>query len=80
MKAKIKQRPVIIAVAANNKYIHSYASGIIDAADCDKKVLVHHKHLNTVNHGVLAVGYGHDKTTGLDYALVKNSWNTTWGD
>ena len=32
------------------------------------------------NHGVLAVGYGNDKTTGLRYVLIKNSWNTTWGD
>ena len=33
-----------------------------------------------VNHGVLIVGYGHDEATGLDYFLIKNSWNTTWGD
>ena len=36
--------------------------------------------MNPINHGVLAVGYGNDKATGLDYVLVKNSWNTTWGD
>ena len=43
-------------------------------------VLVDDEYLNTINHGVLIVGYGHDKTTGLEYVLVKNSWNTTWGD
>ena len=80
MKAVIKQQPATIAIAANNKYIHSYSSGIIDANDCTKQVLYDFKWLNDVNHGVLAVGYGHDKTTGLDYMLLKNSWNTTWGD
>ena len=42
--------------------------------------LVDGEYINFVNHAVLAVGYGRDKTTGLDYMLVKNSWNTTWGD
>ena len=74
-------QPVTIPIAANNKYIHSYASGVIDATDCALEVLVEDfGFLNKINHGVLAVGYGHDKTTGLDYWLVKNSWNTTWGE
>ena len=78
--AIIKQQPVTIALAANNKYIHSYKSGIIDADNCYAEILYDDEDINVVNHGVLAVGYGTDKTTGLKYVLVKNSWNTTWGD
>jgi C1A family cysteine protease len=29
---------------------------------------------------VIAVGYGHDETTGLDYYLIRNSWGANWGD
>ena len=79
-RKRIAKQPVTIAIAANNKYIHSYKSGIIDAADCTEIVEFEDEELNRINHGVLAVGYGHDETTGLDYVLVKNSWNTTWGD
>ena len=76
----IAQQPLVVAIAANNRYIHSYARGVIDAEDCTTIVQIDKEKLNTVNHGVLLVGYGTDQATGLDYWLVKNSWNTTWGD
>ena len=80
MKETLQKQPVILAIAANNKYIHSYKSGIIDARNCMDYAFVEHEDLNPLNHGVLLVVYGYDQTTGLDYWLVKNSWNTTWGD
>ena len=80
LKAHLQEQPYIVPIAANNKYIHSYASGVIDAEDCATIVKVDKEKLNTVNHGVLLVGWGTDQATGIEYWLVKNSWNTTWGD
>ena len=77
MKAIVQNQPLSVGIAANSVYIHSYASGIIDAKDCYER---HSDDLNPINHGVLIVGYGTDEATGLDYWLIKNSWNTTWGD
>ena len=41
----------------------------MDSADC----------ATNIDHGVLAVGYGIDSDSGLEYILVKNSWGETWG-
>ena len=46
----------------------TYQSGVMSSTKCG----------TSLDHAVLAVGYGTEN--GEDYWLVKNSWNTTWGD
>jgi cathepsin H len=50
-----------------------YKSGVYSSTTCKTGP-------SNVNHAVLAVGYGTDATTGMDYWFVKNSWSTAWGD
>merc|ERR1711963_934066 len=58
---------VAVAIYASDSGFGSYKSGVFD--QCTD---------TTINHAVLAVGYGTEN--GKDYWLVKNSWGTNWGD
>lgn len=49
-------------------WLQFYKSGVANPRFCT----------NTVDHGVLAVGYGED--SGKQYWLVKNSWGAKWGE
>ena len=70
MKAHLAQQPLAVLVEADTYTFQSYTSGVLDSTRCG----------TSLDHAVLAVGYGTDEASGLDYWLVKNSWNTTWGD
>ena len=69
IKARIELGPVSVAVAADNDVFWNYSSGIVTEAD---NCTVH------INHAVQAVGWGYEGDQG--YYIVRNSWNTTWGD
>ena len=47
-----------------------YHSGVYDNTGCG----------TNLDHAVLAVGYGTDADSGLEYWLIKNSWDVSWGD
>ncbi len=64
LKAAVSKQPVSIGIDATE--IQFYRSGIIKVTDCG----------DTINHGVLAVGY--DVLEG--YWLIKNSWSVYWGE
>ena len=64
----VVQQPVSVAVEADQDSFQLYAGGVMTKA-CG----------TNLDHGVLAVGYGTDNKTGLDYWIVKNSWGSDWG-
>lgn len=78
LKAAIATQPVSVAVSAGTTDWQFYKSGVF-AGGCNDEI----------DHGVLAVGYGHydpeddpnawSNATAMDYFLIKNSWGTYWG-
>ena len=68
MKSALNKGPLAIAIEADKLCFQTYSSGVFSNTKCG----------TNLDHAVLAVGYGTEG--GEDYWLVKNSWNTTWGD
>jgi C1A family cysteine protease len=68
LMSALAQQPVSVAIEADQTTFQLYKSGVFTGA-CG----------TNLDHGVLAVGYGTDAASGLDYYTVKNSWGTSWG-
>ncbi|XP_029083747.1 cathepsin S isoform X2 [Monodon monoceros] len=67
-EAVANKGPVSVAVDARHSSFFLYRSGVYYDPLCTQ----------TVNHGVLVIGYGN--LNGRDYWLVKNSWGLNFGD
>jgi len=72
LEAVLNVGPVSIAFQVTGDF-KDYAGGVYVGETCQSGP-------ETVNHAVLAVGFGHDSYSKLDYWIVKNSWTQTWGE
>lgn len=68
----IAMQPISVAIQANQFVFQFYKKGVITDDSCGSR--------GSIDHGVLAVGYGTDLETQEPYFLVKNSWGETWGE
>ena len=66
LKAAVAQQPVSVAIQANGIGFQLYKRGVFSGM-CG----------HNLDHGVLAVGYGHEDNK--PYFKVKNSWGAGWG-
>jgi len=72
LKDAIAIQPVSIAIEADTTVFQFYNEGVLNGS-CG----------NTLDHGVLAVGYGTETIESgesTDYWVVKNSWGPEWGE
>jgi C1A family cysteine protease len=67
MKA-VTVQPVSVGVDASGFRFQAYKSGVF-SQNCG----------TDLDHATLVVGYGTDKSSGMDYWIMKNSWGTSWG-
>jgi C1A family cysteine protease len=68
LEAAVAQQPVSVAIEADKPVFQHYTHGVLTDDACG----------STLDHGVLAVGYGVDN--GQAYWKLKNSWGTEHGE
>ena len=71
IEAILKYGPLIAYVSASSPYFQMYASGVLDDLTCKSY---------GIDHVVLIVGFGFDNASNKDYWIIKNSWDTDWGE
>lgn len=70
LKYAVQHQPISVAIQANKRSFQMYKSGIYSDPYCGFEL----------DHGVLLIGYGYDKTYNMDYWIIKNSWSDSWGE
>ena len=72
MEAIYSRGAIAVSIDATNMFAF-YKDGVLQDTTCKTQ-------RELLNHAVLAVGYGTDEDTGVDYWLIKNSWSDLWGE
>ena len=70
LRAAVAKQPVTVAVQGYQDVFVQYKSGIFDSPLCGTKL----------DHAMVLVGFGTDSASGVEYWIVRNDWNTTWGE
>lgn len=70
LKHAVHKQPVSIAIDAAGQDFMLYTSGVLKSTTCGE----------TLDHGVLVVGYDVDESSGEHFWIVKNSWSSQWGE
>lgn len=70
LQTAVAQQPVSAGMQAYLPEFQLYSSGVFNYDKCAADI----------DHGVLVVGYGHDKELDVDFWKVKNSWGVAWGE
>lgn len=73
LEAAVARQPISVAIEADTSVFQHYTSGVLTSDACGQKL----------DHAVLAVGYGVQKSIlhgDQPYWKVKNSWTANWGD
>jgi len=73
MHAVAHYGPVSVAIDASHPSFHDYSMGVYSEPECGNTP-------DSLDHGVLVVGYGTDPSTRKDFWIIKNSWSSMWGD
>jgi len=68
MKNALAQKPLSVAIEADQSVFQSYKSGIFNSTACG----------TSLDHATNVVGWGSEN--GTEYWIMRNSWGTTWGD
>lgn len=68
MKAALAIKPLAVSVDAAGRQFMNYKGGIYDKENL----------IVRLDHATLVVGWGTEN--GTDYWIMKNSWNTSWGE
>jgi len=72
LQLRSSQHVISVGIDASSFMFQLYGSGVYNDPTCQNG-------WNQLDHGVTVVGYNHDKDSGLDYWIVKNSWGADWG-